>query len=642
MITEKKSSLKKGKKTPVKLKKTNVERNTQKLSTGKTVGRNASPKTPIISGGMRTTIIILLVFLTPLMVLGWFQFGGNNEFTESSPTVIKIKNSSVSPSKSSPVSISEDKETAEFQESWNEAVESADAAIDSSLGFDDAIEKFQKIATESESLKRIEAAKVEIANLRSAKRVAALKIIAGLKKRAITHIDSGKYDMALQEFTCYEGPLTEETKAERGKTANGLKSKINDIESVRKGRTLGVSAISMVADGDLRKALDELKEAPKKYGLDKLETTLEAFKKIDHDISKNLQKKIGLPFSLPTANGHASWKLVGVKKDRLSIALKMKDGVLKKKIKIEQLPFTEREKCLDGVPVLVKNLYILAEYLKIGKKEDQAKKKIVELLHSLLPTKDSIVIGMKELLASSDEVQIIQGVRKALKSPLESSEERERVGLDSVDENWFSENRLGLDAPPRPAGFDFSKVELAVKNHIKKLPAELRKKEMTRYGTVSSLREHVATLLGKANYEGQILELDDGRKLRGKIMGNINGLSVIDRDTGRIKKVKWEEISQDQFFKFMQYYIDERLGIQAAGGAGDAKKDEILKSAACECVYLAVLADWYGRPKKTIEYVHKAMKIEPSSKELVDELVLGFLTHTPNKTDEANGNHKNL
>jgi len=181
-------------------------------------------------------------------------------------------------------------------------------------------------------------------------------------------------------------------------------------------------------------------------------------------------------------------------------------------------------------------------------------------------------------------------------------------------------------ARPQPADLNFFAVKAQLQEYVKQAPADLREGERERIREISPSRTYLIKLMKYVPYDvesGGVM-LRNGIVLEGSVpLCNENELIVRMRDEkANSEKLKWDEIAFEQYVAFFEFYINMRLkqGMKTGSGASGA---ESRKEASADCVRLAVLCDWYGRPSLAEKYAGLARGYNPACQARLELLLPG-------------------
>ena len=167
-----------------------------------------------------------------------------------------------------------------------------------------------------------------------------------------------------------------------------------------------------------------------------------------------------------------------------------------------------------------------------------------------------------------------------------------------------------VPARPRPADLDFNAASSAVQQYLAKLPERKRRTEGNRISLIQELRGE--WMHSKFAYEGNSkgIRLKDGTTVYGAILTNENGMVVLPGPRGgKAVSLKWHEVPLDQYLLFLEDHIQQRVNRLEATGQSKAGED---------CLKLAIVFDWYGRPDKALKYARDAIRFNPSLQQKIE------------------------
>ena len=181
-----------------------------------------------------------------------------------------------------------------------------------------------------------------------------------------------------------------------------------------------------------------------------------------------------------------------------------------------------------------------------------------------------------------------------------------------------SPNQELMDKRPRPADLDFFRVKQKLRDYLKTLPEKDQAQEKERIKEVSVLRDYLVKLMKFVPYDDEEkgVALRSGKILKGSVLANENELAVRPK-TGQFSKLKWGDLTFDQYLIFFDFYIDLRLNradpSTRKGGLAQRRRE-----VGADCFRLALLADWYGKPEKAADYLRQSLEYDPASREKVN------------------------
>jgi hypothetical protein len=152
----------------------------------------------------------------------------------------------------------------------------------------------------------------------------------------------------------------------------------------------------------------------------------------------------------------------------------------------------------------------------------------------------------------------------------------------------------------------FASARESLRDYLSELPQAELERERRRLEYVAGSREYLIQLMKYMPFggeEGEVLQLQDGRKIRGSIPF-CNELQLAIRPVGAatedLQKVSWSGFPFEQYVAFFDYYLEVRSSL--AGNRRDAGEDALR---------LALLCDWYGRRECALVYAQKAVAFDP-------------------------------
>ena len=166
-------------------------------------------------------------------------------------------------------------------------------------------------------------------------------------------------------------------------------------------------------------------------------------------------------------------------------------------------------------------------------------------------------------------------------------------------------------ARPRPADLNFQAASSAVQQYLANLPERKRLTEGNRISLIQELRGE--WMHSKFAYEGNSkgIRLKDGTTVYGAVLTNEKGMVVLPGARGgKAVSLKWTEVPLDQYLLFLEDHIQQRVSHQEES-KGQSKTGE-------NCLKLAIVFDWYGRPDKAQKYARDAVHFNPSLQQQVE------------------------
>ena len=172
---------------------------------------------------------------------------------------------------------------------------------------------------------------------------------------------------------------------------------------------------------------------------------------------------------------------------------------------------------------------------------------------------------------------------------------------------------------PKPENLKFDEEHM--REYLGKLPSEYVETETERAKSVMGLREYLFTSLRMPYHppKSEGIRLRDGSLVRGFIpMGTEEqGLAVHPLDGARqsltVTKLEMEELAWEEIWGMLDYY----------GKMREDMGDEQSRASVFEHYLLgAVACDWYGYRKEATTFIHKALKVNPKGKPIVERLGL--------------------
>jgi serine/threonine-protein kinase len=176
---------------------------------------------------------------------------------------------------------------------------------------------------------------------------------------------------------------------------------------------------------------------------------------------------------------------------------------------------------------------------------------------------------------------------------------------------------------PRPEDIDFFKIKPALEEYLRQVPQEMRVLEAERIREISSLRPTLLQYL-KFPYDGSRrgVLLRGGRRLTGTVLGNDREL-VVRPQTGKYRRLRWDELAFQQYVAFFDFYIEARLergnpedeaaaAVEKVVGSSPAAAPGASRQAAAgyDCFRVALLCDWYGEAALASTYARRAVDLD--------------------------------
>ncbi len=190
------------------------------------------------------------------------------------------------------------------------------------------------------------------------------------------------------------------------------------------------------------------------------------------------------------------------------------------------------------------------------------------------------------------------------------------IKLYQLNAQWLAKHRKFASQRPSPKGFAMSAS--ALNNYLNSLPPAKKQIEKQRSEQVLLIKSSLCKFLKKIPYESENIKLNSGRVLSGKLVGNMNGLSLKTPDGKRIK-LKWQDISQEEFVKIMLHYTKLRQEPIENGIITSPKKR---LEVAWSYLQLAIFCDWNKRYDLASEYAKKAAKFDPGIEKQIQKYIL--------------------
>jgi len=189
--------------------------------------------------------------------------------------------------------------------------------------------------------------------------------------------------------------------------------------------------------------------------------------------------------------------------------------------------------------------------------------------------------------------------------------------IETITEKEYADLRKVFRNRPKEPSLDFDKSK--VERYIKSLPEKLRKREESRFTTVSTIKTYIIRVLERSPYPNGVQTRS--RKMRGTItMANQNYLVYkTSTRSKKSKRVYWKDLKYIQYADMMEFYANRRTKISGAGGQSQS---EMKKDAANEFLGAAILCDWFGDYKKALELGKEAIKSNPSIRDSVNTVLL--------------------
>jgi eukaryotic-like serine/threonine-protein kinase len=179
---------------------------------------------------------------------------------------------------------------------------------------------------------------------------------------------------------------------------------------------------------------------------------------------------------------------------------------------------------------------------------------------------------------------------------------------------------------PRPAGLDFLAAKLELTRYLRALPPEVLAAERERIGLIGDTRGYLVRLMKYLPYlhgKESDVRLHSGAPLRGAVpYCNDSHVAVRVRGDNALHLVPWRDLAIEQVVAFVDFYIQVRLdqGQATTGTGGDAWRREVAE----DCLRVAVLCDWYGRPQQALRYARQAVATDPAGASRVKHLFPGL------------------
>ena len=204
-----------------------------------------------------------------------------------------------------------------------------------------------------------------------------------------------------------------------------------------------------------------------------------------------------------------------------------------------------------------------------------------------------------------------------------------------------------IAARPRPADLDFLRIEDALRAYIKSVPVEHRETEQERIRITSTIRTDLIRLF-RYPYEDPEhgVKLRSGVVLQGALMANDKELILKPPRRSKFRELKWSDLAFEQFPACLEFYIRQRLthANPAAGEGGEAALGKALgalakpksepqprtdgaatrrQEAGYDYFRLALLCDWYAKPKDARRYAGLAVSTDPTLAGPLDKFLPG-------------------
>ncbi len=182
-----------------------------------------------------------------------------------------------------------------------------------------------------------------------------------------------------------------------------------------------------------------------------------------------------------------------------------------------------------------------------------------------------------------------------------------------ADDEGIVDNGPEIASPvrPRPKDLNFQKIEKQLREYLQQLPEPRRNLERQRLKFLKTSRDYLIKLMQFAPYRGgEEIYLRNGNILKGSIPYCAED-GVAFRPAGpdsRLRTLKWDELSFDQYVLFYDYYIRLRKGSLPPA----EQTPEIRQAVADDSFRLALLCDWFGQGALAEKYINLILNLQPT------------------------------
>ena len=178
-------------------------------------------------------------------------------------------------------------------------------------------------------------------------------------------------------------------------------------------------------------------------------------------------------------------------------------------------------------------------------------------------------------------------------------------------------NRESIKAELVPPDFNFDPLVDKLDEYIDATEEAKRELEEDKIEYVSTYRDHLLVHFYRRPYKG-VFYIQKNKPFTGKIIkADENNIHIMNNQSKKTISVGWNDLEFIQFNEFADYY--------AARFANDFSLSEnnsaVFSKIAEEYSKFAVVLDWYGFNKKAVDYKRKALKLDSTLADRLDELI---------------------
>ena len=176
---------------------------------------------------------------------------------------------------------------------------------------------------------------------------------------------------------------------------------------------------------------------------------------------------------------------------------------------------------------------------------------------------------------------------------------------------------------PRPADFDFEGHSDRLREYVRTLPEEYRRREAERVEQLVPFKDYLIRLMKYLPYDAPHgVLLRNGDKVAGSVpFANEQQLVVRLAASGQLEKVGWDQIAVRQICRFMEFYIQKRVDMKSSVPASSKQAKPVGKQTGMDYLRLALICDWYGLERQAAAYSRIAVERNPDIEQMALRLV---------------------